>query len=253
MEHEEVDVRRGQPRLFQRGVHAGGDGLHGEFEHLRPLHGQDVWLSPAKARQTQENIVPPAAQHGPDGGPALPALHHGGGRAVPKEDAGAPVRPIHHAAQSLRPHHQTEFPGGGVQQALHSVESIDKAGAGGVQVETGGILRQTQRPLQQTGGRGHHGVRRDGGHDAHADVRRGDPGHVQGVPRGADAQLREGLFFTAVAAADACAGGDPLVIGIHQPGKIVIGDGIGGDTAACAPELDPVHASSFPRPRARNF
>ena len=119
--------------------------------------------------------------------------------------------------------------------------------------ETGGIFRQTQCPLQQTGGRGHHGIRRDGGHDAHADVRRGDPGHVQGVPRGADAQLRESLFFTAVAAADACAGGDPLVIGIHQPGKIVVGDGIGGDTAACAPELDPVHASSFPRPRARNF
>ena len=133
------------------------------------------------------------------------------------------------------------------------MQGVDKAGAGGVQVETGGIFRQTKRPLQQTGGRGHHGIRRDGGHDAHADVRRGDPGHVQGVPRGADAQLREGLFFTAVAAADAGAGGDPLVIGIHQPGKIVIGDGIGGDTAACAPELDPVHASSFPRPRARNF
>ena len=46
------------------------------YTHLDVYKRQEyVWLTSPQARQAEKGVVSPAAQHGPDGGPALPALH----------------------------------------------------------------------------------------------------------------------------------------------------------------------------------
>ena len=65
-------------------------------------------------------------------------------RTVAEEHTGAPVAKVHDPAEDFRPQHQAVLPGGGGQQALGGVQSVHKAGAGGVQIKAYGILRKAQ-------------------------------------------------------------------------------------------------------------
>ena len=184
------------------------------------------------------------AQLRADRGPALPALYHGGGGPVPKEDAGSAVLPIGDAAQGIRPHHQAEFSGRGVQQALHGVEGKEKAGAGGVQVKAGNILGQPQLPLERAGGGGHEGICRDGCHDAGSDLLRRDAGFFQRRPGRSGTQRGVGLSPAVAAAVNAGAAGDPRIAGVHYGRKVCIGNGFLRHTTACAFDFDSFHGSS---------
>jgi len=94
VENEKIHILRRHPRFFQSSVYAPGNDFHGEFEHLCPLHGDQVSLSGLQTGKTQQFIIALSTQHGADGGPALPTLHYGGTGAIPEEDAGAPIFPI---------------------------------------------------------------------------------------------------------------------------------------------------------------
>ena len=133
------------------------------------------------------------------------------------------------------------------------MQRIDKAGAGGVQIETGDVLGQTQLPLEQTGGGGDGVIRSDRGHDARADVCGRNSRPFQGGSGRLNTQLSVALLLTAVSGLDPGAGDDPLVVGVHQAGQILVGHDPLGQTAAGAAKLDPVHGSSFPEPMRRNF
>ena len=190
-------------------------------------------------------LIPVAAQNCADRGPVLPALYHSGSSPVPKEDTGAPVIPVHHAAEYLGSHHQAVFSGGGIEQALHGVQGKEESGAGGVQVKADDVVGQPQLPLKGAGSGGHDGIRADGGHDAGPDFLRGHPRFVQRLPGGGGAQAVVALGLTVVPPADAGTAADPRVVGIHDLGQIIIGHYMGRDTPAHAFDLDPVHWLSF--------
>lgn len=87
-----------------------------------------------------------------EGGVVCPPLHQGGPGTVAEEHTGAPVAKVHDPAEDFRPQYQAVLPGGGGQQALGGVQSVHKAGAGGVQIKAYGILRKAQLLLEQAGG-----------------------------------------------------------------------------------------------------
>ena len=136
------------------------------------------------------------------------------------------------------------------------MEAEEEAGAGGVQVKAGNAGGQSQLPLEHAGGGGDDGIRRNGGHDAGADLVGRDARLFQSGSGGPHAERGVGLRGAVVAVADAGAGGDPLVTGIHDLGKVLVGDDFLRDTAAGAANLDSVHESSFwgaAAPIFRNF
>ena len=100
--------------------------------------------------------------------------------------------------------------------------------------------------LHAAGGGGHQRVGGQGGHDARADLVGGDAGVFQSPAGGQHRHVGDGLTLRqVVAVGDAGAGGDPLVIGVHDLGHVLIGDQLGGDASAGPQDLDSVHCSSL--------
>lgn len=120
-----------------------------------------------------------------EGGVVCPPLHQGGPGTVAEEHTGAPVAKVHDTAEDFRPQYQAVLPGGGGQQALGGVQSVHKAGAGGVQIKAYGILRKAQLLLEQAGGGGGKKIRGDCGHQADADFAGGDAAPLQCLPAAA--------------------------------------------------------------------
>lgn len=165
----------------------------------------------------------------------MPPLHQGGPGTVAEEHTGAPVAKVHDTAEDFRPQYQAVLPGGGGQQALGGVQSVHKAGAGGVQIKAYGILRKAQLLLEQAGGGGGKKIRGDCGHQADADFAGGDAAPLQCLPGGGQTEGGVALAVGAVASgADAGAGGDPLVVGIHDFGQIIVGHDLFGHGGAGA-------------------
>ena len=137
------------------------------------------------------------------------------------------------------------------------MEAVHETGAGGVQVKAHRVLREAQIPLEDAGGGGGEKVLGQGGHNAHPDLLRTDAGALQGLFGGG--QTQGGVAFplgTVVPAADTGTGGDPLVVGIHDSGHIVVGHRPPGQGGAGTQQFDPVHGRSFLRallPIKRNF
>ena len=234
-----------------------GQGLHGEAEDRLAVHVDVGGIGGVGARDVQGLLIAPAAQHGVKGGVIRPPLHHRGPGPVPEEDAGGPVGKVDDAAEGLHPHDEGVLPAGSGQQAFGGVQSVDEAGAGGVQVEAHRVLRQAQIPLEDAGGGGGEKVLGQSGHDAHPDLLRSNAGALQSLFGGG--QTEGGVAFHAgavVAAGDTGAGDDPLVVGVHNLGHVVVGDGLTGQGGAGAQQFDAVHGRSFLRallPIWRNF
>ena len=256
VEDKFIHVLQRQPSPVQHLIHAPGYGLHGKPEHRRSLHIQHRLGSPVDPRPVENIPGPPGPQHRGHGGIGLPILHHRGGRPVPEEDAGAPVGVVGDAGEHLGADHQAVFPGAGRQQGLGGVQAVDKAGAGGIQIEAHRVLRQTQPVLQHAGSGGGDVVGGDGGDQADPYGLRTDSGHLHGRPGGGLGQAALGLVPAFPPLPDAGAADDPGVVGLHDPLQIPVGDHLPGQGAARALEPDSAHARSFfpaGSPMARNF
>ena len=125
------------------------------------------------------------------------------------------------------------------------MQGKQKACAGGVEVEAGNILRQTQLLLQHACGRRNDVVARYGSDNAGTDFIGGDTGLFQGAFCCVDTKECMTLRGAVMPVLDAGAGGNPLVVGLHDFGHVVIGDNVLRNTAAGAPDFDSVHSSSF--------
>jgi hypothetical protein len=161
------------------------------------------------------------------------AEHHGSS-TVAEEHAGVAVLPVDEAAELFR----TDDEGGGavagVDEMAGDLQGIQEAGAGGGNVETDRI-QGTELLLHKAGRGGEEHVRRDGGDDDELDLLRSDPCGVHGAACRLGGQITGGLIGGCdTAFLDAGARGDPLVGGIDDLGKVVVGQHFFGHVAAGA-------------------
>lgn len=176
------------------------------------------------------------------------ALHYHCAGAVAEEDTGAAVGPVGDAAEVLGADHQAELALGGIEQALHGVQGVEEAGAGGVEVEADRVVGQAQLPLYPAGGGGHLGVRRQGSHHAGADLVGGDAGVFQSPAGGQDRHVGDGLALRqVVAVADAGAGGNPLVVRVDQRFQLVVFHFQSGKRLSASDDRAAHAAPSLPR------
>ena len=164
--------------------------------------------------------------------------HHGPG-PVAEQDAGAAVRVVQEPGQQLRADDQRVLRHAGRDVGARGRVRVDEPGAGGRDVERGG-LRVADGLLDERRRRGHPVVRRERGQDDQVDV-------VGLEARGVDrAQRRRPRAMEAVVSlrrrhaplADAGAGDDPLVGGVDHPLEVGVGEHLGGGVAAPAREAD---------------
>ena len=128
------------------------------------------------------------------------------------------------------------------QQAAGDRRAVHKAGAGGIDIKHRDILRQAEFLLDQAGVAWRKVAPGDCGAQAAADflgikaavfkrlARRADC-HCAGIfPLGAETPL-----------ADAGAGGDPFVAGLHNLAQIVVGHNLGGQVGPGRNQLESFH------------
>ena len=152
-------------------------------------------------------------------------LEEGRAGAVTEEDAGGAVGPIHDAGEFLGSDDEGATVGAGAHHVLGDLEGVDEAGAGGGDVEAGDVTAQAELGLQEAR-RGREGdVRRHRRDDEEVDVGGRQAGALQGLGGGLGAEVRRILARAGDPAfADAGAGLDPLVGGIHHLGELGVGE-----------------------------
>ena len=236
---EPVDVGGAEPRVRDR---LGGDAGHvadGVLEDRVAVHLQEA---PARgerlgrrgeggaagldAEQGGEGAVGPGGG-GEDAvlGAALGALDDDRAGAVAEEDAGGAVGPVGDGAHLLGADDQDAARGAGKDVLAGDVQRVEKAGAGGGQVEAGGV-REAELVLHEAGGGGKRRVGRDGGQDEQVDLVGGDAGVAERLAGGGDGHVGDVLALAGDAAgADAGAGVDPGVRRVDHPGEVVVGQG----------------------------
>ena len=104
------------------------------------------------------------------------------------------------------------------------LEGVEKAGAGGADVEADGI-GGADFALDEAGGGGEEHVRGDRGDDDEVDFFGCDTGGGHGAAGGFGGEVAGGLVVSGdVAFFDAGAGGDPFVGGVDNFGEVVVGE-----------------------------
>src|SRR5580700_2306609 len=171
------------------------------------------------------HVARAAPHHGPDTrlvGVAHRADDHGAG-AVGKDDAGGPVGPVDPLGKFLGADYQHVAGGPGAHRVAGAGQRIAEAGARGVQVIGAG------RVDAEPAGHRRRGVRDRrlggaGGDDHQVDVLGGQAAGGQRLAARVDRHVGDGLVRARdPAAGDADPAADPLVIGIHHGGDLVVG------------------------------
>ena len=140
--------------------------------------------------------------------------------------------PVQYGAHFLCADDHDFLRGAGEDVLAGDIEGVDEAGAGGRDIEAGGIDEAELR-LDKAGGGGHRGIRRDGGDDEEVDLL---GVHASVFERSLSRLGRHvGTGFISggdMAFTDARAGGDPFVIGVDNLRQVVVGEDFLGNPCA---------------------
>ena len=235
-----VHLVQRQLRLLQHLVQAAGQCVHREAEDGPAVHA-DRGRAGAAGAACVDGLVAPCSQR--DGKGCVAPFKDRCARPVAEEDAGRAVGLIHQAGQRLTAHHEGIPPAQRRQQAAGHGGAVDEARAGCIDVQCGAVLRQAEGTLHLTGHAGGRVGGRKGGADTAGDVLRPEAAALQRLLCRCDGQCGGRFFLCApVAGADAGAGGDPLVAGVHGAAQLFICDRAAGQGPACGDQLQTVHA-----------
>ena len=235
-----VHIVQRQLRLVQHRVQTAGQCVHRKAEDGTPVHA-DGGRAGAAGASCVDRLVAPCAQR--DRKRCVAQFKNRCARTVAEEHTGGAVGLIHQAGQRFAAHHEGVPSTQRRHQAAGHGGAVDEARAGGVDIQRGAVFGQTQRPLHLTG----HtwgGVRgRKGRADTAGNILRRKTTALQRLLCRRDGQRGGGFFLrTPVAGADAGAGGDPLVAGVHGAAQLFIGDRAAGQSSAGGDQLQTVHA-----------
>ena len=235
-----VHIVQCQLRLVQHRVQTAGQRVHRKAEDGTPVHA-DGGRAGAAGASCVDSFVAPCAQR--DRKRCVAQFKDRRARTVAEEHTGRAVGLVHEAGQRFAAHHEGVPSAQRRHQAAGHGGAVDKARAGGVDIQRGAVFGQTQRPLHLTG----HtwgGVRcRKGSADTAGHILRRKTTALQRLLCRRDGQRGGGFFLrTPVAGTDAGAGGDPLVAGVHGAAQLFIGDRAAGQSSAGGDQLQTVHA-----------
>ncbi len=234
-----IQIIQRQALLVQHCMQTAGQGFHRKAEHGLAVHA-DGSRTGAAGPACMDGLAAPGPQR--DGKGSIGQLENGRTCAITKQHAGGAVFGVDEAGKGLAAHHKGILPAHGRHQAPGYGSAVDKAGAGGVDIQCRGRLGQAESPLHLTGYAGG-GIRgRESGADAAGDIRRGKAAAFQCLPGCSDGQRGGGFMFRApVPGADAGAGGDPLIAGVHGAAQFFICDRAAGQCPAGGDQLQTVH------------
>ena len=154
---------------------------------------------------------------------------------VPEEDAGGAVVVVGVAGQRLGADHHCCLDLSRDHELAGDVQAVEEPGAGGRDVEAGGVLHAERRLDDRRRGRDRllHG---GGGQDQQLDLLRGDAGVGHGPPPGLDRQGGYALLRPDnVALADPGARHDPLVRRVHHALEVLVGEDLLGQGVSPCP------------------
>ena len=237
-----VQIVQRKTGLVQHGVQALRQGIHRKAEHRPAVHADGCRACAAGAAGMDGGIAPGTQRDG-KGHRSVGQFKHRRTGSIAEQHAGGTVGGVHQAGERLCADDQRVLPAQRSQQAARHRRAIQKAGAGGVHVQCRAVFRQRQRRLHLTG----HtwgGIRRGkGGADAAGNVCRSKAAALQRLLCGGNGQCG-GIFAlgTVVPGADAGAGGDPLVAGIHGAAQLFVGDRAAGQSPAGGDQTQTLHA-----------
>ena len=233
-------ILEGQPGLVQHRVQALGQGIHRKAEHRLAVHGDGGRAFPARPAR-MEDITAACPQRQRKGGICQP--ENGGSGPVAEQHAGGAVGGVHQAGKRFAPDDEGILPAQSRQHSPRHGHAIEKTGTGRVDVQRGPVFGQAQRRLYLTGHTGG-GIRgRQGGAHAAGDVCRGKAAALQRLFCGGNGQRGGGFVRGApVPGADAGAGGDPRVTGVHGAAELFVRDRPAGQRPAGGYQLEALHA-----------
>jgi hypothetical protein len=155
-------------------------------------------------------------------------------RTVAKKHAGIPIFPINEITYLISGDDEDLFINTGSNEGSGGFHSVEKAGAGGGQIETHGSLG-AEDSLKMTRDRGAGAIRSHRGHNDHIDFRWRDIRIVESMSR------RSGSHFTCrfvhtgdSAFFDPGARRDPFIAGVHHRFEVSVGQDSCRKVASCA-------------------
>ena len=237
-----VQIVQRKAGLVQYVVQTFGQGIHRKAEHRPAVHADGCRACAAGAAGMDGGIAPGTQRDGKGHGGVGQFKHRRTG-TIAEQHTGGTVGGIHQAGERLCADDQRILPAQRSQQAARHRRAIQKAGACGVHVQCRAVFRQRQRRLHLTG-HAWGGIRRGkGGADAAGNVCRGKAAALQRLLCGGNGQCG-GVFAlgAVVPSADASAGGDPLVAGIHGAAQLFVGDRAAGQSPAGGDQTQTLHA-----------
>mmetsp|Transcript_45821 Transcript_45821/g.114620 ORF Transcript_45821/g.114620 Transcript_45821/m.114620 type:complete len:301 (+) Transcript_45821:413-1315(+) len=251
MAHQPVEVLHFDACLLAGRQHRLGHRARRELEHVLPLHGNvvesaqcggvlGVDLQPVLRHVAVERAVAfavgvhVAAQHR-----ALLAvqrgLHHHRAGAVPKQDACAPIPPVHVAGEGVGADDEHVLRGAGLDELAGGDCGDHKPRARGGDVEGNArVVAQLGLHLARAA---EHVVRTGGGEQDQVQLLRLHACHLQRRAAGLRGQVRQLLTLAEHApCTDSSSGADPLVVSVDQLREVVVADDRVGHRAADARE-----------------
>src|SRR5205085_2852803 len=230
--YEELHVLGPVARLLQNLARHVGHRAHGDLEQLIPLHLEEVqtfrqrlgcgrYARSAAGRvelfgETTVGINP----RGEYASVFFSRPQNGCARAVAEQNAGRAVFEVNVARENLRADDERVARLPRAYHLIRNRQAVEKAGAGGGEVEGGGAVR-AELGLYETARRREYLVGRDRRADDEADVNRVDARALDCLARGGDGEHRSVLALCgAVALLYPRARRYPLVRGLDHPLKV---------------------------------
>ena len=227
LDRELVGGQRFPSHLFQR-FDRHLEGLIAFHLHvLEPLGQHLLGRGDARSAARHADQVPevPVRMQMRREDPAFPltgAQHHRA-RAVPEQDTGAAVRPIHQHRHHLGADDQ-DVPGSGLDEGIAHPQGIHEPATGRREV-TGGRPHRAQPLLDQTGGGRQRRVAGAGGHQNQIEIGGSHAGRLQGALGRPRSQIGAGFARSGDATlADSGSFEDPGVRRRHHPLEFGIGE-----------------------------
>src|SRR3954454_12411480 len=241
---EDVDVLRSDAG----GLHRLDEGL-GQLRRRPAVDGLPGHGHGAAARGDLDGVVLVAVAapgHRADAGLVGGTDDRGAG-AVGEDHRGRPVVHVGHVGQPLHADDEGVAGGPGADRVADQAEGVAEARAPGVEVEGAGpVHAQPVGDLRADAGDGL--AQAGAGRDDHVDLVGRQTAGRDGLAGGGDRHLHEGLVLARpTALGDADPGLDPLVVGVHHLGELVVGhpaarpiaaDAEDAGTGGALPQLD---------------